>query len=224
MIHLNATRFLISCLLCAILLSCGGTPEARQGATTENQPTVQKMENTTKDLVTFRLPPDVQAQAPAMQGHLYQLMPHNTASFEVKHEFVFLEKGEPITGRLNIMVSRLNLLHLAWYPDGKNLAWSGSLMIALDKGTTINSREGHVIDLATDQDFYKFRFRTSNIQMSDRFHNDTDYQQIYREGNGKLYLNYYVFPQELVHPSKKLKKKNNSLPLKAEPIPNPDTQ
>ena len=155
-----------------------------------------------KDFVRFELPEPTRKAAPAMQRHLFSLIPFNTVRFQVKPDWVFLEDERQTQGPLNTLVTRMNLLHLSLF-QGEHYVWGGSLLVGIGRGVTINSAHGYVLDLAPEGEDYRFVFRNGDTATADRFHNDKDYETWHEAGGMKLYLNYYVFPESLVYGPKR---------------------
>jgi len=156
-----------------------------------------------KDLLNFVLPEDVQEVAPHMQQQLYRLAGYNSVRYPVKPKFVFLDMDDLTEGRLDTNISRLNLLHLAWYKEGRHL-WSGSLMVSPDQGEGVMaaSLKGYIVGVKAESEQYRLTFQDGDWQAEAVFPKDSDHQQWLEEGAGKLYMNYYVFPKSLVYPQR----------------------
>lgn len=153
--------------------------------------------NPAKDLISFRLPESVTRSAPLMQDHLYRLLPYNTSRFLIKPRFVFLEREEPITGPLDVGVTRLNLLHLSYWRNGSRL-WNASVLLGLGRSITLNSFYGYRLDLITEGEEIRFSLKDRDLELNDRFHKDKDHERWIEAEDARLYLNYYTFPKPLV--------------------------
>ncbi len=169
-------------IVLAATLACGGASEP---------------DRPVKDLVNFTLPQSVQQAAPEMQAHLYQLAPYNSSRFEIKPEFVLLEGEDVAKGRPNPAVMRLNLLHMAYYRNGA-LAWSGSLLNGLHRGVKAISLNGYEIGFSSVYETAAFTFRDGETRFAAEFHRDRDWQAWLEDGDVRLYINHYVFPEALL--------------------------
>lgn len=151
----------------------------------------------TKDLVNFTLPLEVSEAAPKMQEQLYKVIHYNSSRFFVKPSMVFLDENTPTLGKLDTMVLRLNLLHLAYWDD-EQLIWSGSLMHPVARGAHAFSKRGYEVSLRNRDGQMMFVFRDGNLALTHEFPIDTDHAAWLEAGKKRLYLNAYVFPEELV--------------------------
>ncbi len=184
-----------ACLLSTFLVACGsGAPPDPE--TVSPQPAGRK------DLHNFHLPETVTRVAPHMQSHLLTLIPYNSFRFQVKPEYVFAEGPNPsleevTRGPFNLSVTRLNLVHLAYYREGAPV-WSGSLLKGLENNATVTANEGYLIQLSTEGDQVSLEFKDGDLVFSHRFHYDTDHETWREAGSNRLYINHYVFPDSLL--------------------------
>jgi len=151
-----------------------------------------------KDLVNFTLPVSVSEAAPHMQDHLYRVILYNSSRFMVKPNMVFLDGTVPTMGKLDPMVMRLNLLHLAYW-EGEQLIWSGSLMHPVAKGAHAFSKSGLEVSLRHRDGTMAFLFGDGDLRLTHEFPADTDHEAWLGTGKKRLYLNAYVFPDALVN-------------------------
>jgi len=165
------------------LLSCGRT---------EREPEPEK------DLVNFTLPPRVVEAAPRMQEHLYRVVHYNSTRFSVKPDMVFLDEVTPTMGQLDTEVTRLNLLHLAYW-QGEQLVWSGSLMHPVGRGAHAFSKRGFEVSLRAREGMLVLIFRDEVLTLEHRFPIDTDHEAWLEQGDQRLYMNAYVFPDALIN-------------------------
>ncbi len=182
-----------------LLLVIGFLP---MGCNRPNAPTEpEAVDPLDKDLVTFRLPAEVESVAPDMQTHLYRTMIYLSPRHAVKPEYVFAEGPDPdvmemVKGPGNITVKRMNLIHMAYYRDGRHV-WSGSVLKGVNIGCDILASTGYRIRLGRDEDHVAFTFTDGELSFSDRFNGDEDYQTWLEQGSVRLYINQYVFPASL---------------------------
>ena len=158
-----------------------------------------------KDMQTFKLPGYVTRAAPHMQTHLYKMIPYNTRHYEVKPEFVFTEAPNPshddlIFGRLNPLVTRMNLIHLAYY-QGTHLAWSGSLLKGVHNGVVVTTRDGYTIRASVSGELVDLKIDIGSSRYTEQFHKDNDYETWQEHDGARLYIHYYTFPESLFNPS-----------------------
>ena len=150
-----------------------------------------------KDLGSFTLPEATRKKAPKMQQHLMTLLPYNGVRHKIKPSFVFLDEDRVELGKLDPTVTRLNLLHLAYYQRDQ-LVWSGSLLNAVKRGIVVFSYQGYGITLAAESDQFSFSFNDGSVQFESVFPCDEDHEQWFQDGSARLYINHYVFPESLV--------------------------
>jgi len=189
--HSIGTRFLLITVL--MVCSCGNQPRqpsaeagaARQKAMADERPRH-----------FFTLPEEVQRAAPRMQDHLYKLLPYNGPAHKVKPEFVFIDGEQQTTGRLNLKINHLNMLHLAYYQNGHPI-WNGSLLIGDGTGMVAISERGYEVGLKRDGDDYAFRLVDGEARFTDHFERALSHQTWLEGDSGRLFLYYYVFPDSL---------------------------
>lgn len=191
----------ILCLaLIALMVACNTTPTQSVEAEVEpphpQTPTDPKQDH--RDFRNFTLAAEVQEAAPYMQQQLYQLIRLNTNAFKVKPAFAFLDQDQVTYGAIDFEVSRLNMLHIAYWQNEQHV-WSGSLMVGVGKGWSGTTRRGHQLKLGAKGDQCLFSFQGDKGKVSDEFHNDTPHKQWYDLGEGaKVFVYYYTFPREVV--------------------------
>ena len=151
-----------------------------------------------KDLVSFTLPLDVVEAAPDMQEHLFRVIHYNSSRFVIKPSMVFLDGATPTLGQLDTDVTRLNLLHLAYW-HGERLVWSGSMMHPVGRGAHAFSRKGYEVSLRPREDALVLIFRDGDLTLDHTFPIDTDHGAWLGEGERRLYMNAYVFPDSLIN-------------------------
>ena len=157
-------------------------------------------ETAEKDLNNFRLPERVNQQAPMMQQHIYKLLPVLTPSFKLKPSFVLAEEddsdlSEMIRGQTDVMVTRLNMLHLAYYKDGW-INWSGTVLLGVGRGVGLQTRAGYEIMLNLKDKHIRLEFKDGETTLSERFHYDTDHEANVELEGRRLYINYFTIPEE----------------------------
>ena len=200
-------RYLMVVLLAFSLLFGCRTETARQASA----PAVEN--DFQRDYSSFRLPESVTAVAPHFQEHLHKLLIFNTRSWEVKPEFVFAE-GDDIDlnrinrGRLNTLVTRMNLTHLAYY-DGDELVWSGSVLKGLYQGMAASTRKGHQLKLSSSDEQTHLTFSDGDIVFNTQWHFDRDFEVWLEQGKARLYVHHFIFPEALVNSRMKDKKTVN---------------
>lgn len=167
-----------------LLSQCGGAP-----------PEVTEK----KDTVHFTLPQRVMEQAPDMQTHLYRMLHFNSMRFKIKPAFVFLDDNEFTMGRLDPSTFRLNLLHVALWEGDKHL-WSGSLMHGVGKGVHVFSKRGYELALRSREGHLNLIFRDGDrVGFEQNLPVDQDEELTLKNGPFRLYINAYVFPEEVVN-------------------------
>jgi len=152
-----------------------------------------------KDLTNFTLPESVKAQAPEMEGHLLRMVVYNSGRFPIKPGFVFIDDGHLTMGAPDVMINRLNMLHLAYRTENR-AEWSGSLVHPVEGGANVFSTRGYSIGLRAEGDRLHLSFRDGDTVFKLDFKADEDMERDLGGKNGApgLYVNHYVFPEELV--------------------------
>ncbi len=158
----------------------------------------EKESEPAKDLVNFSLPESVNAQAPDMEAHLLRMVVYNSGRFPIKPGFVFIDDGQLTMGAPEIKINRLNMLHLAYSVENQP-EWSGSLVHAVGAGAHVFSSRGYSISLRPEADNLHVTFRDGGTVFELDIKVDQDMEQKLDGNNGSaLYINHYVFPEELV--------------------------
>ncbi|MDJ0837598.1 MAG: hypothetical protein QNK37_13875 [Acidobacteriota bacterium] len=152
-----------------------------------------------KDLVNFTLPASVSDAAPMMQDHLYRVVAYNSARYKVKPLWVFIDGNRPVVGSMDPMVTRLNMVHLAYW-EGERLLWSGSLLHPVGGGAHVFSSRGYEWSLRHMEGVMRLRFRDEGHDFEHEWPSDTDHRQWLSGEQRRLYMNQYVFPSSLVTP------------------------
>ena len=152
----------------------------------------------TKDLTHFTLPRRVTVAAPAMQDHLYRVIAYNTTRHKIKPVWVFIDGDRPVLGSLDPLVMRMNMMHLAYW-QGKRLLWSGTLLHPVGGGGHVFSTRNYELSLRYIDGAMKLRFRDDEVLFEHGWPSDTDHDQWLEQGKRRLYVNQYVFPEELVN-------------------------
>ncbi len=96
----------------------------------------------------FRLPANVQAQAPNAQRDFDAVLPYLSERFMVKPEFVFIDEtvANKHYGRINTLVVWLQFFHISYY-RGEELVWSGSVLLGEGNSVGLVAKRGFVWNL-----------------------------------------------------------------------------
>jgi hypothetical protein len=146
----------------------------------------------------FALPAEVLEAAPRMQEDLRALIRYPSAAFQIKPDFVFLDEGKKTVSPLQAMVARLHLLHLALW-RGKELVWSGSVMLDPARGAGLNTQKGRSLDVVAQSGNLEvvlgpdpeFRFQLNPQADQARWQKSGDY---------RLFSYWYRFPEPALGP------------------------
>lgn len=163
----------------------------------------QKTASSNKDLLNFNLSEDVKKNAPLMQNHLMAMIPYNTYRWKVKPMFAFTEQQNAspktnIVGVQSALVDRMNLIHVAlWENDTPILGYS--LMLGLHQNVGITTEKGDEIKIVTAEDTIHYRLERNGVVFETEFPHDQDHETWVTQGEQRLYLNHYRFPDTLVN-------------------------
>lgn len=150
----------------------------------------------TKDLITFKLPQEVLDVSPIAQEHFLNLLPYNTARFEVKPRFVFLDRAEMINGPMNMQVDRLNFLHVVYFREN-TVIWRGSALYGLQESPLFSTRESFFVGVKPKDDLVEVSFQDVDRLFKAELPKDRDVVRWLEKQDSKIFIYHYVFPESL---------------------------
>jgi len=186
-------RFLNLIFLTCVLVQCGNQ-------ITQPDPKDRTDDLTPKDLVTFQLPKSVREVAPLAQDHFLKVLPYCTMRHQMKPRTVFLDRGELIVGPISALVTRLNFVHVVYFRE-EVIAWSGSLLFGVKESPLLATREGYHLGIKTHPDGYELTFQDGAHRFALNLDPNKDSADWQGEGERKLYVYHYAFPEGFGEPN-----------------------
>lgn len=143
----------------------------------------------------FQMPAEWVSAAPQMRDHLLRVLHFDSASFEVKPLFVFVDGDRIVQGPMNALVTHYTFIHVT-VSKGSAREWTASLLMDPDKGSGLTSLSGYSLDVIPQANSYRVEVRLGDqlvVISLKRYENDSASGSL---GEKEVFVARYRLPLE----------------------------
>jgi hypothetical protein len=163
---------------------------------TEEALKISNLTPVSKDWDNYKIQEKFLVWAPTMQSDIYQLLAYETARYQVKPNFVFIDEGKKTEGLLNILVAHMSIIHVVFSNKGAIL-WEGSLYFQTEHGITVYSKENHELDLQVKDQNYRVTFSKDKLNFKLTLPTREDRVLVAENGSYRLFIYLFLLPTSI---------------------------
>jgi len=177
------------------LSSTNNTGDAIQAKSVEGLK-ISNLTPDSKDWDNYRIQEKFLVWAPTMQSDIYQLLAYETARYQVKPNFVFIDEGKKTEGLLNILVAHMSIIHVVLSNKG-TILWEGSLYFQTEHGITVYSKESHELDIQVKDQDYLLTFSKDKLSFKLTLPTREDRVLVAENGSYRLFTYLFLLPTSI---------------------------